>query len=359
MRWAHHQIALQAWPGGRSPSVCCQYENPPVSELTNDPQSLWTNVLLHLRRQMDPSIYDTWLDGSIGLTLSDDLLTIGVFTPQAVDSITNRLQHVVDDAARRVYGRPLGTVFTVVQRSKPKPYPAPGPRSQPKPRPRPKPSAPITRTDPAPAQTPDAPSEPADVVELENYDPTERGWVKVPNYAIRFWQPYLTSFPFHLWVALRSFAFSAHRVAWPSVETLADICVGGNRHRILGRAAHKGCRRPTVGALAVLEQHNIVHVLSRGEGRSTMYAYRVLDTLPLLTPTQVRTLSTRLQDAHERFMRQAELDLAAWSQLTTPTFISPHALGQTRPQRIRPNHVEGGGAEGLFVPVASLSESSS
>ena len=354
-----------------------------MSKQMTDAQALWADVLFQLRLQMDSGVYNTWFSRSTGLDLSDNLLTIGVASAQAVHSITNRLQHVVDDAARRVYGRPLRTTFTVVRPSKPNPAPQarPQPKRDPAPSLEPKPVAPVDSAEQAAARLTQAPATAPSVVELVDFDPAERGWVKVPIYAIRFWQPYLTPTPYHLWEALRSFAFDARRLAWPSVETLADICADGNRHRILGRAAYKGCKSRTIGALEILVKHHIVRVVSRGEGRSTAYAYRVLITLPLLTPTQVGTLSNRLQLAHERFIRQANLDLVAWGQLTAPSLIPPDALNQmgpqgahpergrkahpkhkrsalhARPDRVEENTAEGlivRAAEGLIVPVTSF-----
>ena len=154
-------------------------------------------------------------------------------------------------------------------------------------------------------------------VELVHFDPTCRGFVMLSNYAIRFWQPHLGPRPFALWVALRSFAWHSDRHGWPSIQTLADICAGGNRHLILGRAGRAdGSRSRTVGAIETLAQHRILWPRTTGAGRNTRYYFRVLSHLPLLTPAQLHHMPKSLHAAHTTFLRRSEIDRETWQQLT-------------------------------------------
>ena len=95
-----------------------------MHNLTADAEMLWRQVLSQLRLQMARSIFKTWLRSSTGVDLEDDLLTVSVANPQAKDAITQRLQQIIDDAARRDYGRPLRTVFIVAQSPQPGATPA-------------------------------------------------------------------------------------------------------------------------------------------------------------------------------------------------------------------------------------------
>jgi hypothetical protein len=107
---------------------------------------------------------------------------------------------------------------------------------------------------------------------------------------------------------------------WPSIQTLADICANKNRHRILGRAARRG-RKPTTGAIQILEQENIIRTSTRGAGSEVIYHFQVLDRLPVLTPAQVAILTPRLHDRHRLAIARCKLNLNEWHQLTLATLI--------------------------------------
>ena len=271
---------------------------------------------------MSAAVFHTWLSRSAPLNLTNDLLTVAVATPQAKEAISHRLQQVIDRTVQRVCGRPLRTAFTVADRTERKASlaakPAKAQRS---------PVA-VGKSARGPERECTRELGPVSPVDLVEFDPTGRGWVKSPNYVIRFWQPYLTNIPFAVWLVLRSFAYNDYRLAWPSVQTIADICAGGNRCQIVGRAAHKGHKRRTVGAFEVLERERVLCKRLRGEGCSISYVYRVLDPLPLLAPAQVHKLSRGLQEAHDRFISQAHLDLQEWNKLTVPTLAVRPSFGK-------------------------------
>lgn len=263
---------------------------------------LWSQTLDDLRLQMPKATFDTWLKGTTA-ALDGDTLTVLVGNPFAQDWLERCLRPKIEHAVAGIAGRPLDVVFTTTSDA------LAGDRSHP---------------DLPPDSTPPAPGTGEIAVELVEFDPAKRGFVMTANYAIRFWQPYLGLRPFALWLTLKPFAFHAESDARPSVQTLADIVAGSNRYALTGRAACTG-RRRQVGALEVLEEERIVWVLRTGEGGKTRYHFRVLDSLPLLTPAQVKRLPGNLQAAHARFIDRCSIDFQEWRQMTLPTLASVSA----------------------------------
>ena len=159
-------------------------------------------------------------------------------------------------------------------------------------------------------------------VKLVHFNPTQRGFVMTSNYAIRFWQPYLGNTPFALWTTLRSFANNGTEpdTVHPSIQTLADMCANGNRSRILGRKECQG-RKEQQGAIKVLQNANIIKVSTHGESKRKRYSFEVIATLPLLTPAQASLLSKHLQDAHERYLSQCDIEMQEWLRIPSQTLI--------------------------------------
>lgn len=170
-------------------------------------------------------------------------------------------------------------------------------------------------------------------IELISFDPTQRGFVMTSNYAWQYWQPYLaarerqngarnTGVAFCLWNTLRTFpaAWNESSLLWPSIYTLADMVACGNRHKILGRAEQHN-RPPMLGALKLLEIEHIVWARACGEDSEIIYRFRILDNLPLLTPSQVAILSERLQERHAREIERCKLDYDEWVQLPMSSLL--------------------------------------
>ncbi|MFQ5343749.1 MAG: DnaA N-terminal domain-containing protein, partial [Anaerolineae bacterium] len=265
---------------------------------------IWPQTLNDLRLQMPQATFDTWLKGATA-ALHGDTLTVLVGNPFAQDWLERRLRPKIERAVAGIAGRPLDVVFSTTSDDHTD-------------------VAGHSRPDLPPDSTLPAPGPGEIAVELVEFDPAKRGFVMTANYAIRFWHPYLGLRPFALWLTLKSFAFHAEGDARPSIQTLADIVAGGNRYALTGRAACNG-RRRQVGALEVLEEERIVWVLRTGEGGKTRYHFRVLDSLPLLTPAQVKRLPGNLQAAHARFIDRCAIDFQEWRQMTLPTLarVSP------------------------------------
>jgi hypothetical protein len=311
-----------------------------LSSNLREDQQIWSRALEDLKLQLPKATFDTWLMGTTA-DLDGDTLTVLVGNTFAEEWLEYRLRDRIEAAVAACAGRPLTLVFAIKSANHDdagnpgrvqSPAEAP-PERRPEGPPefveatsracRGGPVEGLVEGQPpgsgAPALPAPGPGEIA--VELVEFDPTKRGFVMTANYAIRFWQPYLGQLPFSLWQTLRSFAFRADEDAWPSIQTLADICANGNRHAILGRARRNG-RKPIVGALETLENERIVWVLHSGSGRMTRYHFRVLGSLPLLTPGQIQRLTPRLQEAHERFLQRCAIDYEEWKQLTLPSLMS-------------------------------------
>jgi len=260
--------------------------------LTND---LWQQVLAALEVQLPRETFFALLARSKGM-LEGDALYVQLASDYAAEWVAARLLPLIQVTVDRVAGRHL-TIRTGT-------------------------APPTTSLELAPAAQDEDGTEPGRVcVELVEFNPDRYGFVKLSNYAVRFWQPYLGPRPFALWVTLRSFAWNSDREAWPSIQTLADICAAGNRHVILGRGARAERARLT-GALEVLEREQIVCVTRRGSGRMKSYAFHVVESLPLLTPCQLERLPQRLADAHAGFLHRHGLSFQDWSQLNCKTLLA-------------------------------------
>lgn len=285
---------------------------------------IWQQTLEALRLQMTRATYDTWLNDTKLLSHADGIASIGVKNAYAKDWLENRLLSTIQRTLSRITGAPTNVQFTILHPPATTVADAPGPSL---------PSRSLGEIDPEPADR-DMPADCRFGIELVSFDPTTKGFVMTSNYAIQFWQPYLATVErkqgarsggvaFPLWQLLRSFpaAWTGRtNPFWPAIQTMADIVANGNRHRILGRAERKG-RKRMVGALEILEIERIVWPRAYGEGRETIYYFRVLDTLPLLTPWQVTQLPPPIQERHQRTLSRCSIDYQEWKQLTLPSLL--------------------------------------
>lgn len=276
--------------------------------------TIWDDILSNLEKQMTQATFATWLYDSHLVDLADDHLLVAVRNTYAVDWLSNRLQDTVLRTAARVLGRPVEVSFVVASNG----------------------TGDDDEADVDPSQA-DIRPDSRIAIELVNFDLRDRGFVIVPNYVLQYWQPYLaaveretgarnTGIAFYLWNTLRSFPAAwddTRRPHWPTICTLADMVARGNRHKLIGRNAHGQKRRYTrmVGALEILQNERIVWSQPIGTGRDTVYYFKVLDKLPLLTPIQVGKLSTRLQERHAREIERCRLEFEEWQQLSLPTLL--------------------------------------
>jgi len=276
----------------------------------NASDNVWDKIKYDLSLQMTTATFDTWLRNSRLISEEINRLTVAVANHFALDWLSTRLNDTVLRTAARTLGRPVEVQFIVSDDGQEQPGQA----------------------------EPDVPTDSPVAIEIVNLDITI-GFVMTSNYAWGYWQPYLaaierengalTPIAFCLWNTLRSFpaAWQQGRPQWPSIFTLADMVARGNRHKVMGRneRGRDSTKRPRmVGALEILENEHIVWPRTVGTGRDTVYYFRVLDSLPILTPAQIGKLSERLQERHERELERRKLDFIEWQQLTLPTLLEDH-----------------------------------
>ena len=85
-----------------------------VGEMANgEATELWKAVLGELQLQVTRPIYETWLKDTEGLLMSDDLLTVGVPTPFAIEWLERRMYQVIQQTSQKVTGRALEVRFQV------------------------------------------------------------------------------------------------------------------------------------------------------------------------------------------------------------------------------------------------------
>ncbi len=257
----------------------------------NEKQNPWPAALETLRGQMTEKTFNTWLKGTTATQHNDEIITVQVKDHYATQWLESRLQKTIDRAVAAVVGHNKTKVYFEVETEKPEPEPRPD--------------------EPGPGEF---------IVDLISFDPAHWGNVTTQRYAMVFWQPSIGGLQFQVWVTLRAFAWNNADEGWPAIQTLADICANGNRHRIIGRNERID-RAAQIGALEKLSMARIIHARTQGKGRKTQYFFRVLDNLPLLTPHQVEELTPELQERHKRWLWRCSIDYEEWEQLNFKSLL--------------------------------------
>jgi len=259
-------------------------------QISMDIHQLWQQALGELELQMTRATFDTWLRNSRAMDIEEGVLVISVKNQYAVEWLTRRLYPTIQRTLQRITQKPQECRFVIDNLNEAAPVVLPPLMDDP----------------------------PRVVVELMEFDPTQRGWFKVSNYALRFWLPYLGQDAFNLWQTLCAFAYSVKLGSqWPCIDTLADIVTDGSRKRLTGRDSHG---KHYEGALETLERERIVRYEQLH--RNGWYHFRVLEHLPLLTPQQVGKLPERLQTMHVDWVKRCDIDFEEWQQLAMPTLGS-------------------------------------
>ena len=73
----------------------------------------WKAVLGDLQLQVDPSIYETWLKDTHGVSISDNLLAVEVVTPFAIEWLERRMYQRIQITTQKVTGQALQVQFQV------------------------------------------------------------------------------------------------------------------------------------------------------------------------------------------------------------------------------------------------------
>ena len=279
---------------------------------TPDPAQLWQLALTELPLQMTRATFDSWLKDTRGLRFGemDGALVVACANSQAIEWITHRLKRPIAQTLERLgYDGPVrfivdpqrdgNEVLREVAQSEAARRP--------------------------PLIDPKTDVERRIIVELREFDPLQRGFVQVPSYAIRFWQPYLGHRLFNLWLTLKSYAVPGGGDDWPSVASLARICANGNKQNLIGRPD-----REQPGWFELLYREKVLWYTREGKN----YLFQVLNTLPLLTPHQLAKLPKASHRAHDDFITKSKLDLKAWRQLTLQDLIKQEGGGAPETTRV-------------------------
>lgn len=140
------------------------------------------------------------------------------------------------------------------------------------------------------------------------------------SYQQMFWQPYLGLIPFSLWRTLLACQemLKPGRGRWPSIDVISEMTGYGDRSTILGREATASRPRQD-GALSVLVAELIVTATQGAKH----YAFEVRPHLPMLAPTQVKTLPRSLQKLHQKQVidKLPKRDASAWKAVRFPTLV--------------------------------------
>ena len=82
--------------------------------MTNPAQKLWSASLGQLQLEVPRPSYETWLKGTMGLSIDGDLLSIGTPTTFASEWLGRRMHQVIEDVVSDVAGRPIRVAIKVV-----------------------------------------------------------------------------------------------------------------------------------------------------------------------------------------------------------------------------------------------------
>lgn len=146
-------------------------------------------------------------------------------------------------------------------------------------------------------------------------------------YSVLFWRPFLGAAAHGLYVTLLALAESAALLppGEVNVEMMGRMMGQGNRTTLLGREA-SGKRPSQTGAVDVLEEAGIIRHWRRRSGREQRHAFDVLPVLPVLTPTQAKSLPGPLTGLHDDYLGAIRgIRVYEWRGVEIPSFI-PQAV---------------------------------
>lgn len=240
---------------------------------------LWTATLADLELQLAAATYDTWLRSTQASSVKGNVLSVQASSQYAADWLNEELNAVVARTASHMAGRRISVVF-IVNNAKA------APKAQP--------------------QQPDL------SFKFYDFDILSRGWVTTPSYVIKFWMPLVGVEAFGAYLLLKAIYYNTEgkwtRTRTVYLQLLADTC-GCHRQTLIGRNGKKG-------KLWRLQEEGIAHIQVTGNTKTRRYIIRVLNNLPMLTPTQLAKLPLLVQKEHATFLVMAKLEKEEWEQLS-------------------------------------------
>lgn len=147
-------------------------------------------------------------------------------------------------------------------------------------------------------------------VEEVEFDPTRRGYTKVPNYFAYYWTPLLGPKVALTFERLRSFAHGDKEECHPSVGLLADV-LGIDRHDLTGRMRRdrregRQCEYYQKGIFQILAEHGLLRIDIEDGPNGRHYRFKTLKYPPLLTSKQLAQLPLRLQRKHQALLERCQ-----------------------------------------------------
>lgn len=139
------------------------------------------------------------------------------------------------------------------------------------------------------------PNQPIAIVP-DDWSTFDGGYVRLPNYWLRFWRPALGPTPSALYELLLSYCHHRSQIAYPSVRTLA-ASLSCDRRTLTGRSVN-GHDYP--GAIDTLQSTGLLSVHA-STGRPRL-VFRVSRTPPLLPASLLAQLPDELTAQHDRWL---------------------------------------------------------
>ena len=250
----------------------------------NTATDTWSAALAELELQLPRATYDTWLRDTRLISHDAGHYTIGASSATAVECLGGNLLPAIKRTLSRIARQPVTVEFQVGANGR----------------------SPAEETDPTP-------DEPDAYIQILDFDPLSRGYQITPAYSVKFWLPLLGAPAFNSYQVLKAWYYSnsdwtRYRAIY--MELLANT-VGVGLQTLTGRPGHRG-------QIYRLEDEGIARITVTGNTKTRQYYITVRNTLPLLTPDQVRQLKPLLRKEHARFLELAAIDKEEWQQLKLP-----------------------------------------
>ena len=148
------------------------------------------------------------------------------------------------------------------------------------------------------------------------------GYLRTPSYYDLFLQPLVGSVGYGVWRLLKCLYYAPRQRFTRERRIAVDHMSSRlrcHRQAITGCLRRRdGQRTWQPGAFDALQREAVAAVREEGNGRRRSYRVRALNSPPILTPIQAGRLSPVLQEAHDKWIEYAQLDLKAWYQLDLP-----------------------------------------
>jgi hypothetical protein len=153
------------------------------------------------------------------------------------------------------------------------------------------------------------------------------GFLRTPIYYDLFLQPLIGPAAYAVWRVCKCLHWSDTQETYTrdtvtSVYALAAI-LNCNRQKITGvKRRQNGIAYWQEGAFDRLRQERLALIREEGSGSKVAYRLLVVNEPPLLCPSQVDKIPTRLQSAHSTWLNKARLELEEWQQLSMDSLLA-------------------------------------